>query len=800
MKQGGRKWAALLLALSMALGLAACGSKGGDDKKQLSGTVYVPKFMDCKLNVDYINSGCTAGENVYIVGETHEETKETDPSTGEEYYQYESRVAIYRIPLEGGEAVELENYTAPQLPEGAEGNVAIQSLEPGADDTLWVTEYLYAYTFDLPEGFNPETDDQWAYQNYKESMIRRQLDATGNELTRLDVDGLMEKLEMEYISGMAFDGDGNSYVLLDGEIAVLDPQLNTLFSIKEEDLWGRMTLLADGSIGVLYSSYDQETETSTNQLRVIDREAKGWGTSYNMPLSTSSVFTGGGDYLFYYQNNDSIYGFKAGAAEGEKLFSWIDSDINRNEVAFFSFTDGGQVVAATQKWKGDSRAVELAVMTATDRSALPEKTTLTYGTMYLFYETRNKIIEFNKTSDKYRIQVQDYSEFNTGEDNSAGLTKLNTEIIAGNMPDILETTSLPQRQYGARGLLEDLWPFIENDPELGRGAVMERVLQADEQDGKLYEVFNSFYIQTVAGAASIVGDRMSWTLADLQEALSRMPEGCSIFGQSDTKDGMLRVIMAVNAGSFVDWSTGECRFDSDSFKTLLSFCNSFPAEFNWDKEFDNAEWEDENTRIASGKQMLSQTNISDLLWGISGEKAIFGGDVSFVGYPMEDGSVGSSFSSRGTNLAMSASCKDKEGAWSFIRQELLPREEDKFYDGTFYVNKADFEKAIAKAMEPNYERDGNGDPILDEDGNPIEYKDTIWISEDVEREIPRPTQAEYDQLMALYNAIDTMYYYDESIYNIVSDLAGAYFQGDRSLDETASQIQSRVKLYVNENR
>ena len=103
-------------------------------------------------------------------------------------------------------------------------------------------------------------------------------------------------------------------------------------------------------------------------------------------------------------------------------------------------------------------------------------------------------------------------------------------------------------------------------------------------------------------------------------------------------------------------------------------------------------------------------------------------------------------------------------------------------------------------MEPNYEYDENGDPLLDEDGNPIEYKDTIWISDGVEQEIPRPTQAEYDQLMTLYNAIDTMYYYDENIYDIVSDLAGAYFQGDRSLDETANQIQSRVKLYVNENR
>ena len=54
--------------------------------------------------------------------------------------------------------------------------------------------------------------------------------------------------------------------------------------------------------------------------------------------------------------------------------------------------------------------------------------------------------------------------------------------------------------------------------------------------------------------------------------------------------------------------------------------------------------------------------------------------------------------------------------------------------------------------------------------------------------------------MELYNAIDSLYSYDTSIYDIISDLAGGYFSGDRSLDETASQIQSRVNLYLNENR
>jgi hypothetical protein len=134
-----------------------------------------------------------------------------------------------------------------------------------------------------------------------------------------------------------------------------------------------------------------------------------------------------------------------------------------------------------------------------------------------------------------------------------------------------------------------------------------------------------------------------------------------------------------------------------------------------------------------------------------------------------------------------------------MRQCLLPVDEDQFYS-QFYVNKADFEKAIEKSMEPNYEYDENGEIATDENGQPRVYKDTVWLGPDQEIEIDRPTQADYDQFMALYNAIDRMYRYDENVYNIVNEQCGAYFSGDRGLEETASQIQSRVKLYINENK
>ena len=54
--------------------------------------------------------------------------------------------------------------------------------------------------------------------------------------------------------------------------------------------------------------------------------------------------------------------------------------------------------------------------------------------------------------------------------------------------------------------------------------------------------------------------------------------------------------------------------------------------------------------------------------------------------------------------------------------------------------------------------------------------------------------------MELYNAVDTVFRYDEKIFNAVQEVAGQYFAGDKPLDEAASLIQNKVSLYVNESK
>ena len=793
--KAGKK--AALLALVMALGLTGCGGKQGEEE-QPSSTVYVPKFMDLKLPTEGISAGCADSRNLYLAANVNEAVP---AGRGEAGDGASLAYRLYRIPLEGGEAVELKNYQPTPLPEGAEGSVSVHELSTGAEGTLWVTETIYSYTFQLPEGFNEETDNKWQYQSeVQETVIRRQLDGEGKELNRMDISGLAKKLNVDAVYSTAFDREGNVYAVTEKKIFALSPQLQVLFTVEGENMTGSLTLLGDGTMGMACSTYNETTQTSDNVLKTIDPKKKGLGTEYPMPLNAYSILSGSGDYLFYYQNGDTVYGRKAGAQEGEKLFSWVDADISQDEISFFFPLEDGRVAAVSRKWENDKVKHELVMMAPVPRSSLPEKTILTYATVGLSWDMRKKIIDFNKSNDRCRIEIRDYSQLNTGDDNAAGLTRLNMDMTAGNGPDILDMGSLPIRQYGAKGLLEDLWPYIEKDSDIGRERLMVKVFRAAEQDGKLYQIFESFGIQTVMGAKEMVGDRMSWTLGDLKEAKGKMPEGCAVFGMYDTREGMLQTVLYQNMGSFVDWTKGECSFDSDGFKALLEFCAGFPGGDEQQNQEDVV-YESDSSRILNKKQMLARITLWDMGWTYQEYKAAFGGDVSFVGYPREDGRTGSTFF-HSAGVAMSSKCRDKEGAWTFMRRLLLPRlDEENSYSDMMPTNRTDFDFLAKKSMEPQYQVDEEGKRVLDGNGKPIPLPlGNAWISDSVEIELPRPVQEDYDRFMELYNAIDSVCYMDENITKIVTEEAAAYFSGDRSLEDIARQIQNRVSLYVSENR
>lgn len=89
----------------------------------------------------------------------------------------------------------------------------------------------------------------------------------------------------------------------------------------------------------------------------------------------------------------------------------------------------------------------------------------------------------------------------------------------------------------------------------------------------------------------------------------------------------------------------------------------------------------------------------------------------------------------------------------------------------------------------------------DEEDRPPKGMSVVGADERVFDLIYTPTtQAQYDQIMELYNAISTVYTEDSALWEIISEQVQPYFAGDKSVDEAARLIQSRTELYVNERK
>ncbi len=396
---------------------------------------------------------------------------------------------------------------------------------------------------------------------------------------------------------------------------------------------------------------------------------------------------------------------------------------------------------------------------------------------------------FNETHTDVQIEIRDYwgSDY---DEALQGRQQMLTEFSVGNIPDILDlgfncwnVPMLPYKRLVEQGYLENLWPYIENDPELGREAVVDAPLKLAETGGGLYLLFGSFSMKTLAGPERIVGDRMRWTLAEQRKAFAAMPEDSTVLGYFFEKDDVLQTLLSMVLDGYVNWETGSCSFDSQSFRAALEFVKGFPDEVPWpSNEAVSLETLD---RQRSGLQMLDDVTISNLLH-IQLCDVTFGEKTSFVGYPVEDGGIGSAFAPASTRLAISSACKNKEAAWEIVRQLILPKYTDTVspsISDVIPINRSDYQLMNASLMDP--------------DRN---VKETMRFIDGSSYEFHAATEEDLHRFEDLLYSIERISLYDGDIAAIVTDQCGPYLAGDKSLDETVELIQRRVSLYVNEQR
>ncbi len=771
-------WMPLLLVL--ILSLTACGKTAEAELEpdRYGGVRYIPVFRGLDIDMNEIQGGCVVGDYVYLTGCV---------ITNEDYQDREIR--LLRIPLEGGE-IEL-------LPIGVSSsgdrNVIYStegiSVAAGEENTLWLLERIGRWDYNFPEDFDPYDMSAGVRGEYyigsESQYALRQLDGEGNELSRQEWSRqeLEERLGMDYIDTayISVGGDVTFWSRSGKEALVtMDQTGKVLGRVAQEgrdQSWQGVVRLGDGRLAV-WGSY-REGGSYQTVLSAVSARGDAWEESWTLP-EWSTVYGGDDTTLFYYNVGGDLLAWQEPGEPGEDgeeenlpLLSWVNTGLSAGgDRAVSQFLPDGRlvIVQGGGAWNPDE-PVELAVLTPTDDP--PEKTVLTLGTAQLLTSMEDAVRSFNRTNPDYRIEVREYVDFSAGESWQDGLNRLATEVGAGKVPDILDMSGMSLYGWAASGILEDLWPWIDLDRDIDREDLMLRVLEAESIDGRLYELSDGFSFSTVMGARSAVGDRMAWTLEDMWEALENMPEGCLPAPQS--RDQMMLDMIQMFWDRFVDWEKGTCSFDSKEFREILTFCSKFPEE--------SVGYSERDVMLRDRELMLMSQYLGSF-WDIQKLGGNLRGEMVFVGLPNPWGEVGSGFVLDG-GLAMTSAGRHKEGVWAFLRTMLLPQRpsSSSLFVHRFPLNREAFEEM---AWE---DRNGKGPGrtrygYSDSSGKFHAYRKT--------------TQAEYDQIMALYEAVDSVYRWDDSLGQIIMEIAGACFAGDKTIDETAALIQNRAALYISE--
>ena len=803
---------ALLLIPCLALSLGACG-KGGDGGSQTKDSaatpapdfVYAAAYQDIHNDSDTSYSPELLCEDGFLLSYREKVGERPIPQgvTPEYEGQYDIMEPRLALGSPDGSITPMAAY-APAAPEvDGEGKRDFQTSQTinrvfrNEEGNFVVLESVYASWSEAPEDVKAEDPDYFNYLQSDSAYYLRTLDQTGAELSR-------GKLELEdpdnfYAYNAQLDEQGNLVASREGGILAFKPDGSPAYQIDFEGWVYSMAKLKDGRVGVCAYDMNESDYSKAMALRIIDSAAGSFESkTYSLARDVYEVISGGGDYDLYFSSGTHFYGYKLAEESGEMLFDWIGCDVNSSALQLVSVREDGTVegFAGNYDEDTDDSSFEYLSVSKVPYDAVPHKESLSMAVMYLDDHTQNAVIDFNRSHDKVRIDVRDYSEYNTEDDYSAGLTKLTTEIMAGNMPDILSVSQeIPYRQLAAKGLLEDLYPYMDADGQLRREDFFPNVISAMELDGKLYAACAGFAVETAIGASSVVGDTPGWTYDDYYAALATMPEGCEGFDLGIDRDTMLEVSLALDLTDYVDWSAGTCSFDNEDFVKVLDFCKQFP-DASYYENYEYSAEDNPDIRVAEGRQMLCVVGFSSTDFFYKDYDKVFGGQATCIGFPTNNG-VGNTLAML-ESYAMSSSCHNKEAAWQFLRGFLT---EEYQLEGYYLpTNQKAFEKQLAKAMEVEYEQDANGNYRLDENGERIpvsrgSVSDGTGVYE-VYATTPRQAQMLRDVIASATKMMD----YDTSIINIVKEEAAAYFAGQKTAQEVCKLIQSKANIYINEQK
>lgn len=408
------------------------------------------------------------------------------------------------------------------------------------------------------------------------------------------------------------------------------------------------------------------------------------------------------------------------------------------------------------------------------------------------------IWQFNESQSRYVVRLEttmaelstniDGNTMTTSDDIANAAQRLNIDLVTGiGGYDLLWLDDFTLPNIDVQGMLkagvfEDLGSWLDKKGGLERDDFFNMVLSAYNLDGTIFALPAEVQVRCLSGNTDLLDNRTEWTLREFLDFAAEYPD-MRIYNCDIAPYAVLTLFQEGNISFAQEDENRQLIFDDELLSDLLVYGKTAPFR--------------QGVRGIKGVT-VSLTASQDYRYLDTDPK-------TFIGFPSQDGQNGCIIENlRSLSICSNSDCK--EGAWAFLEYYLLHNEDNRNNENSYYRNhetypavKEIFERNMAEQLYSQWERDENGEILLDEQGEPMlrvrSYSNNGFLyppitEEDVAfvRDFLLSSRGSHLQLFST-----------NQLCVILSEECIPYFMDQKTLEEAVEIIRGRMLPYYQEH-
>lgn len=535
--------------------------------------------------------------------------------------------------------------------------------------------------------------------------------------------------------------------------------------------------------------YDYETGKETELDEVFKDELGNHKENLNLTDATSYPLAAceGEAGVLYYCNADGIYRYSQGGSVIEQLADGKLNSLSKPSLALTGIqVVAGGTILVTAMDEGVPKV--LCYHFDEDVPSVPGEELNVYA-LEENAELQQAISMFQTENPEYYVNLEIGLTGDDAVTASDALRTLNTEIMAGNGPDILILDGMPVESYIEKGILEDISSMVEQT-EMSDG-IFSQIAETFAQDGRIYAVPCRFQVPVLQADAAFLDSINS--LSDLADTAKRLRQEDDSIEQIDKISSIGELLEKLYTAYSQELVREDGSIDSEAMRTFISNAKDLFELNHYNEEAKESYF---STGGIAGLDMTTLTGCMDFLMGnckiahnnvasmqslaeictINAQK-----NLAYKLMPAGDDHIFVPKLVAGINSKSSQT----DGAREFITFLLSQKAQEANQGNGLPVNRAAFEASLgdAQSME-SY----NTWSMMDEDGNYQEY----------ELHVTQPSQEEREHFTQLVESLDKPCLTDAVMRELVTEQAGNCLKGDLSVEEAVNTIEQKMNLYLAE--